>query len=475
MVRRIYHKKTSSFRKLPKYVLVAALIVVCGWGISKVRFGFNPDRLVENSMLQNQGFSTNVEEIVSREGIKAYYFEDHTNPIISISFLFKNAGGAFEERGQFGIANMTAALLTEGAGELDSRAFKDKLEENAIVMSFGADDDHFSGHLKTLKQNQRLAFSLLKTALTDPRFDRSEVRKVKKQLLLSLKQQRELPDSVLDLAWSAEIFGVHPYARNPIGRQVDIENLNADDLRRFVREHLNREDLIVGVAGDISRDDVKKMLDQVFGSLPEKGGQAFVGETASDFSPREINRKWPTVQNMATFTGKGVSREHPDFYPLYLANQIFAGQGLTSRVSLAAREDKGLTYGVYSYLLLKDKASLIKGGFSATPENFGKVRDIVTSEWVKMGREGVSAEELAQAKNYLIASYNLRFADLDTISAILVAMQEENLGIDFLEKRNAYVGAVTLDEVNAAAAKYFVPEGPVWVNLGTFNEFQGEG
>ena len=61
-----------------------------------------------------------------------------------------------------------------------------------------------------------------------------------------------------------------------------------------------------------------------------------------------------------------------------------------------------------------------------------------------------------------------RFADLDTISAILVAMQEEKLGLDFLDKRNEYVSAVTLDEVNAAAARYFTAEGPVWVNLGKF-------
>ena len=469
MARRIYHKKASPLSGMGKVLAVVVAACAVWWGVSNIKFGFNPDKLVEDSMLQNQGFSANVEEVVSREGIKAYYFEDHSNPIISISFLFKNSGRAFDERWKLGLANMTAVLLTEGAGDWDSRAFKDKLDENAIVMSFSADDDNFSGHLKTVKANQRLAFKLLKAALTEPRLDRAEMNKVKKQMLMALKQQQEYPESIIDLAWSEEMFGTHPYGRNPIGRAADINAISDDDLQAFVKEHFNREDLIVGVAGDITREEVSKMLDAVFGSLPEKGGQVFVSEAKPDYKAREVNKNYAEgAQNVAIFAAQGVERSNVDFYPLYIANQIFAGQGLTSRVSKAAREDKGLTYGVYSYLLLKDKANMIKGGFSATEGNFAKVQDIVNAEWRKMGAEGVSEEELEQAKNYLIASYNLRFADLDTISAILVAMQEEKLGLDFLDKRNEYVSAVTLDEVNAAAARYFTAEGPVWVNLGKF-------
>lgn len=97
MARRIYHKKSSSFGSVVRLAMLA-LVLLAGWWLwsnMNFRLGFNPDKLVEDSMLQNQGFSANVEEIVSREGIKAYYFEDHTNPIISISFMFKNAGRAF--------------------------------------------------------------------------------------------------------------------------------------------------------------------------------------------------------------------------------------------------------------------------------------------------------------------------------------------------------------------------------------------
>ena len=106
------------------------------------------------------------------------------------------------------------------------------------------------------------------------------------------------------------------------------------------------------------------------------------------------------------------------------------------------------------YLFIQDKADLIKGGFSTTPDKYKELQDIVLTQWQNMG-QGVTKEEFNQAKNYMIASYNLRFASIMTIADILTAMQKYNLGLDFLQKRNAYVQNVTLEEVNRAAKKYF--------------------
>ena len=133
-----------------------------------------------------------------------------------------------------------------------------------------------------------------------------------------------------------------------------------------------------------------------------------------------------------------------------------------------AREKEGLTYGVYTGLSVSDKTEMIVGGFSSTSGNFNRVMEIFNEEWNKMGAEGVSAEELEEAKNYLIASYNLRFADISAIAEMLVYMQKEKLGIDFLQERNRYVSEVTLDEVNRAAARYFTPDNLKIIGLGNF-------
>ena len=467
MARRIYHKKKSS----NGWFLKAAFgVLVCGalWFAAKQAisyFGFNPDKIVEKSMFKDSLFQADVKEIITRDGIKAYYLQDKTNPIISLSFLFKNSGSAYDDKGEEGIANLVAELLVDGAGKYDADKFQEILEQKAIVMSFQANKDDFVGGLKTITSNKDLAAKLLRLVLSEPRFEREDIERAKKEMLTLLKQQQEFPQAQFSLFVNRELFGEHPYGRNMLGVERDILALNREKLKNFVQNHFSKNRLIVGIVGDISEDDAKRFIDRIFANLPETGQSSFVAEARVDFEAKEQSMHFKAAQNMAQFVAPSVKRSDSDFYPLYIANEVFAGQGLSSRLSKAVREDKGLTYGVYNYLSLNDKAVMMQGGFSSTPENYDEAKKIVLKEWAKMGKKGVKSEEFELARNYLLASFNLRFASIDNISATLVAMQRENLGKNFLLKRNQYIQDVTLEDVNQAAAKYFIPQKLRWFDL----------
>lgn len=447
----------------------AALALWGGYWLYQNAFTFNPDKILENSELKQRNFETKVEEVFSRRHrIKAYLFQDKTNPIISLRFIFKNAGLATDDADKVGIASMAAALLTHGAGELDNVRFNEELENNGIGLSFGADKDDFGGTLITTKDNRKKAFELLKSVLNSPRFDKGEIEQVRAQMLMSLKQQQERPERVLELAFAKALYKNHPYARNPIGEKEDIFKINQEQLKEFVVRHLSQNNLVVGVAGDVDAEELSEVLDEVFGGLPQTGSINFVRPAEVDFMSGEVNVFQDTAQNMARFAAPGVERKHPDFYPLYIANYIFGGAGLNSRLNVAAREKQGLTYGIYTYLSLSDKSALISGGFSSTPENFAKVKEILLSEWQKFGRDGVSAQELKDAKDYLVSSYNLRFASIDGIADMAAYMQKDDLGLDFLQKRNDYVRSVTLEDINRVIKKYFNKNALLFVNSGKF-------
>ncbi|MFQ5766109.1 MAG: M16 family metallopeptidase, partial [Rhodospirillales bacterium] len=123
-----------------------------------------------------------VERVESPGGIEAWLVRDHTNPIISVRFAFRG-GGALDPVGKEGLANMASALLDEGAGELDSKAFQGKLEDLAITLRFDAGRDTFGGRLKTLVENADTAFRLLALALTRPRFDPEPVARIRSQII----------------------------------------------------------------------------------------------------------------------------------------------------------------------------------------------------------------------------------------------------------------------------------------------------
>lgn len=469
MARRYYHKN-SSYGWLWKFLFAAAVVYGIYWTYDRY-FVFHAETILANSIVKEKDFTTEIVEVVSpQKKIKAYLFQDTTNPIISINFLFKNAGLASDGDKEVGISNMVSALLRDGAGDLNSQQFKEALETKAISISFSADMDDISGSLLTIKDNAEEAYRLLNMVLTQPRFEAEDIERVKAQMLNVLKRQREHPSSVLELEAAKEIFGAHPYARNQVGEAEDIARVDKLMLDDFVKNHLTKNNLMVGIAGDVSPEEAGKLVDKIFGNIPDTGRIIFVRGADVNFDGREKNINLQSPQTVSVFANKAIARTHPDFYPLYIANHIFGGSGLNSRLSLSAREKEGLTYGIYTYMSLSDKAPMLKGGFSATPENFAKVVGIVKKEWLKMGTKGVKEKELKDAKNYLISSYNLRFASIATISEILVYMQKDDLGLDFLQKRNDYVRKVKLKDVNRVAKEYFQNINLVFVNVGSFGK-----
>lgn len=445
----------SSHRGL-KTFFVLALCVWGGWYLYKNTFVFDIQKVIDASILKEKVFEADVKEIVSpKYGIKAYLLEDHTNPIISLNFSFKNAGYAADDENAQGVAVLSSSLLTEGAGKYDSQAFKEILENKAIGLSFAADREDLNGSLLTTKPNRRIAYELLREALIHPRFDAEDVERNKLQMLEALKRQKEHPENVLSLSVAKEVYGTHPYARNPLGKERDIRQINAEQLKSFVKNNLTRSNLIVGIAGDISSIEARNMLDNVFGALPENGNANFVRDVKINFDGRNKEIKLDSGQNMIMKVAQGVARNDADFYPLFIANHILGGSGLNSKLSQEIREKRGLTYGVYSYMSIDGKAPLLVGAFSATADKFTQADELFEKVWLDFGENGVSQAELDKAKKFLTASYNLRFASIQNISEILLAMQKYDLGLDFLKKRNSYVKKVKLDDVNRAAEKYF--------------------
>lgn len=465
-----YYKSKSSNGLGKIFLLIACLIG--GIYYSYTNFWvFNPQTILDNSILKEKNFATKVEEINSpRKGIKAYWFYDNSNPIISVDFVFKNAGLASDNENAIGVSNMVATLLLDGAGELNSQAFKEELENKAIGISFDVNMDDFTGSLVTTRENQARAFELLKLTLTQPRFESDDIQRLKDQTIMAFKRQREHPQNVLGLEFEKELYNNHPYARNPLGDKEAITKFDKLVLDGFVKQHLTQSNLIVGIAGDISKEEAEDLLDNVFGDLPQKGSINFVRNAEPVFDGRVKNINMDIAQTISSFANKGVSRNDKDFYPLFVANHIFGGSGLSSRLSMAAREKEGLTYSIYTYLSLADKSPLIQGGFSATKENYAKVKEIMAQELQKFGNDGVSKKELDDAKNYLISSYNLRFASISTISSMLVYMQKDDLGLDFLQKRNDYVRDVKLKDVNRVAKDYFGNKKAIYVNVGNFGK-----
>ncbi len=453
-----------------RYLFAALLVLVASAMFAYEHFAkFNPQNLVKNSKLSKNNFAIDVQEIISTKyGIKAYLFEDNSNPIISINFIFAYAGSIAENHNKLGLANIAASIMGEAAGDYDSQEFKQELENYAISLGYTASKDSLTGSLLTIKSNKEKAFELLRLSLMEPRVDKADLSRIKQQALIALEQQNEQPQTKLSLIATQKIYGDHAYGKNPLGSKDSIMSIGKSDVLNYINNNLGKDNLFVGISGDISKAEAEQMLDDVFGGISENGAKQLTNRPKIKYG-QHIDISEDIAQNISMFVTKGTTRLSRDFYPLYVANYILGGSGLNSRLNKLAREDEGLTYGIYTSLSIMDNVELISGSYSSTQENFARVGEIVLSEWQKIRQNGVSQKELNEAKDYLVASYNLRFADISVLSEMLAYMQKDKLGIDFLQKRNDYIKNINLAEVNQVANKYFNPDNLIIINMGRFN------
>ncbi|MEM8753035.1 MAG: pitrilysin family protein, partial [Pseudomonadota bacterium] len=390
-----------------------------------------------------------IQRVVSPGGVEAWLVEEQAIPIISLEIRFPG-GATLDPEGQEGVANLTMGLLEEGAGELDAVGFAEAADAIAARFGFGSGRDAVTVSAAMLAENRDATIDLLRLALMEPRFDEEPVTRVKRQVISSLRSAETDPNAIASSAWFAEAFPGDPYGRKPDGTVETVEALTVDDLRASRERLLNVGGAQIGVVGAITAEELGPLLDRLLGDLPNELREApEPADYAATPGVEVIDLDVP--QSVAVFGHEGFLRDDPDFIPAYVMNYVLGGGGFASRLTVEVREKRGLSYSVYSYLLPLDRAGTIFGGVATSNESMARSIEVIRDEWRRMAEEGVTEEELDKAKRYLTGAYALRFDSNASIAGILVGLQAAGLPIDYPEKRNELVEAVTVDDVKRVA------------------------
>jgi zinc protease len=200
------------------------------------------------------------------------------------------------------------------------------------------------------------------------------------------------------------------------------------------------------------------VLDQVFGALPASGSHADVPNASMHDGGRRIVVQLNVPQAVVRMGGAGIARKDPDFIPAYLVNHILGGGSFTSRLYEEVREKRGLAYGVYSYLLTMRHAAMFMAQTQTQAPSTREALELIEAQIKRMVADGPTEEEMAKAKAYLKGSYALNFDTSTKIASILLQNQLDDLGIDYVDKRNAMFDAVTIEDARRAA-KRLAPDG----------------
>ena len=405
-----------------------------------------------------------IKTLTSLGGISAWLVEEPTIPFTALEIMF-SGGAALDLADKRGAAYLMMGLLEEGSGDLDAQAFAAEQEALATSFSFDVYDDTVSISVRFLTENRTESLALLKTALTQPRFDPEAIERVRAQVLSIVASDAKDPETVAGATWSQLAFGTHAYGTSRKGTSSSIAALTRDDIVAAHTMLLVRDTLFVSAVGDISEAELAPLLDNLLGDLPAGVG---LKTAPVDFAIKGglTVVDLPTPQSVALFGHSGIDRDHVDFFAAYVLNTILGGRGVQSRLSAEVREKRGLTYGVSSFLVGKEEANMLMGQVASANDRIGEAIEVIRNEWAKMARDGVSQSELSDAQTYLTGAYPLRFDGNAKIANILVGMQRQGLSTEYINTRNDQINAVTLVEINRVAAQLLQPEDMHFVVVG---------
>ncbi len=400
-------------------------------------------------------FAVDVQSMHPAKGEDVWYVEDHTVPMIAVSAAFP-AGSAYDPDGKDGLAAFAAALMDEGAGAMRSTAFQTALSNRAIRFSASPGRDYLVVTMVTLSSNAKEAFKLMGMALSKPRFDDDAIARVRAQILSSLKQDDEDPDAVAAKGFFKLFFAGHPYGHNVDGDEQTIAAIDAGDLKSFAASHWVRAGLKISVSGDVDPATLKTLLASAFGALTTNAptpppAVTHMGAVGVHVIPMDV------PQPTAMFGLPGILRADRDFIPAYVANYILGGGGFSSRLTQDVRVARGLTYDIDTSLDPYRKGGLVIGQVASKKQSMRQTIDVVRATMKKFAAEGPTDKELADAKTYLTGSFPLSFSSNVGIAAQLNAFQMAGLPVDYVEKRNGLINAVTRDDVKRAAKRLFNP------------------
>jgi zinc protease len=405
-----------------------------------------------------------IKEVVTPGGIEAWLVEDHSIPFVALEIRFRG-GTSIDAPDARGAVNLMTALLEEGSGDLDSRGFARATESIAAEFGYDATDDYVGVSARFLTETRDEATALLKTSLTEPRFEDADLERVRGQIVASLQSQLRDPDDIARKAFDSLVYGDHPYATSGSGTIESVGALTREDVIDAHARALTRDRVVVSAVGDITEAQLVEMLDTLLGDLPE--ASVPLPDPAQVNLPGGVQVvDYDTPQSVAIFAQPGVERDDPDFFAAFILNHILGGGGFESRLMTEVREKRGLTYGVYSYLSDGDHAETWRGSVASANARVAEAIEVIQAEWARMREEGVTAEELEDAKTYLTGAYPLRFNGNGPIARIAVGMQFSDMPLDYISTRNDKINAVTLEAINRVARELLDPERLTFVVVG---------
>lgn len=405
-----------------------------------------------------------IQEVTSPKGLKAWLVEDHSIPVVSMQISFEG-GALLDPKDREGLSAVMASMMTEGAGPYTQETYFEYTQDYAIDLAFDSTDDAFNIGFRTTREHLDRSIQFLKTTLYQTHFNEKELKKIKDAYRVQLENLIKTPEYIAGEAMDKMLFKGHPYERSKAGSIESIRKIQRTDLQSLKQKQLKKNYLTVGVCGDITAKELQSKLDDLFADLGEEDLLSSIKrvDLPKEPSTQIIKNKRP--QSTVIFAQPSLPSHSPDYIKVMLLNKVL-GEGFSSRLMRALRIEGGLVYGVNTSPISKKYADVFMINFASDNQKVRQAIEMTKQQIVLLREKGLTQEEFDYAKESLKSGYALRFNSSLNIASMVLAYQRLGLPIDYADKREHLINAVTLEEMNAFAKAFLMPERLSYVVVG---------
>ena len=409
-------------------------------------------------------------------GAQVWLVESPTIPMVDVQIDF-DAGSRRDPAAQAGLADAVAGMVTKGVRAVDGAA---ALDENALGEAWAdlgasfdasADPDGLRFVLRSLTEPPLLerAAALAARQIGQPSWPAEVWQRERARWNASLKEALTRPATVAAQAFADAVYGSHPYAQRPTADTL--ARLEVADFERFHARYLTACRARVSIVGAVSRAQAQQLVDRLLAHLPSPPAAdctplPAVPEVAALTAPVQRTLPFASAQAHVLIGQPGFVRRDPDFLALLVGNHILGGGGFVSRLTQAVREERGLSYSVYSQFAPGLHAGAFTVGLQTRPDQAAQAVQVTRDVLARFVAQGPTEAELRAAKDNLIGGFALRIDSNRKLLANVANIAWNGLPLDYLDRWTQAVEALTVADIRAAMARKLQPERMVTVVVG---------
>jgi zinc protease len=411
-----------------------------------------------------------VKEFTLSNGLRVALVERHAVPVLDMS-LVVNAGYSADQSGKAGLATMTLTMLQEGTKTSNALKLSDDLADLGAGLYTYSDLDNSYIAMNALRPNFNASLKVFTDVLYNPSFPENNFERVKKEQLLTIKQEQSEPFAMGLRVVPHLLYGSgHAYSNSFTGTGTDssVKNITREDLVKFHSTWFVPNNAILIVVGDIKSDDLKLVLENSFGSwkkanVPEKN----ISEVTMASQPSVYIIDKPGALQSVIFAAEiSTSAKDPEFEQIKMMNRIFGGQ-FSSRINMNLREDKHWSYGAGSANIAGKGPGFF---FCYAPVQTDKTKESMVEIQKELtqyvGDKPVSQTEFDKVqKNSIMQLPGV----WETNGSVLRALQTNIIydrGLNYLYNYPTTLKELKLQDIQHAATRVVKPKILTWVIVG---------